>query len=208
MTIDGDSTQTSRSRLLAAGKALFARLGYEQASTAAIAREAGSSESQLIRYYRSKAGLLEAISDESWSALNGRIQQLVMGATSAAEALQATVDTLSEVFDADGELAFVLLFEGWRIRSKGFADFETMLRILVQRGKKDGGVHPDLPESAVVFALLGATERMARERLQAVRAGQEPPVSEGDVRVVFKALLSGLSGAPASRRPDTPASRR
>jgi len=143
--IDGDSTQTSRRRLLEAGKTLFARLGYEQASTAAIAREAGSSESQLIRYYRSKAGLLEAISDESWSALNGRIQQVVMAAPTAAEALQATAGALLEAFDGDGELAFVLLFEGRRIRSKGFADFENMLRILVQRGKKDGTIAPDLP---------------------------------------------------------------
>ena len=50
MPIDPDSTHTSRSRLLAAGKTLFARHGYEQASTAAIAREAGTSESQLVRY--------------------------------------------------------------------------------------------------------------------------------------------------------------
>ena len=54
-----DNTQTSRSRLLNAGKSLFARNGYEQTSTAAIAREAGSSESQLIRYFGGKAGLLE-----------------------------------------------------------------------------------------------------------------------------------------------------
>jgi len=33
---------------------------------------------------------------------------------------------------------------------------------------------------------------MTRERVQAVRAAQEPPVSESDVRAVFQALLSGL----------------
>lgn len=190
--IDGDSTQTSRRRLLEAGKVLFARLGYEQASTAAIAREAGSSESQLIRYYRSKTGLLEAISDENWGVLNGQIQQVVMAATSAADGLQAAVETLSAAFDGDGDLAFVLLFEGWRIRSKGFADFENLLHILVQRGKKDGTIRPDLPENAVVYALLGAAESMARERLQATRAGQEPPVSENDLRSVFRALVEGL----------------
>ena len=51
----------SRARLLAAGKSLFARLGYEFTSTATIARDAGTSESQLIRYFGSKAGLLETI---------------------------------------------------------------------------------------------------------------------------------------------------
>src|SRR5262249_320630 len=66
MPLDPDSTSTSRSRLLAAGKELFARHGYEQASTAAIARLAGTSESQLVRYFDGKAGLLQAIFNESW----------------------------------------------------------------------------------------------------------------------------------------------
>src|SRR5436305_3537497 len=46
-----DDTQTSRGRLLTAGKGLFSRLGYEGTSTATIAREAGTSESQLVRYF-------------------------------------------------------------------------------------------------------------------------------------------------------------
>src|SRR5215212_379202 len=114
--LDGDSTQTSRRRLLEAGKSLFARLGYEQASTAAIAREAGTSESQLVRYYRSKAGLLETIFNESWGMLNGRIQQVVVAATSAGEAMQSIVQTLIEAFNSDLDLAFLLLFEGRRVR--------------------------------------------------------------------------------------------
>ena len=72
---DFDSTQTSRSRLLMAGKTLFAKNGYEQTSTAAIARESGSSESQLIRYFGGKAGLLEAIFNESWTTLNQYVQE-------------------------------------------------------------------------------------------------------------------------------------
>ena len=62
MTSDAaDSTLNARQRLLEAGKTLFSRLGFERTSTAVIAREAGTSESQLVRYYRTKAGLLEAI---------------------------------------------------------------------------------------------------------------------------------------------------
>ena len=53
--LDTESTQTARTRLLASGKTLFARLGYEQTSTAAIAREAFTSESQLVRHF-SEAG--------------------------------------------------------------------------------------------------------------------------------------------------------
>ena len=56
MPIDTDSTHTSRSRLLEAGKTLFAQNGYEQTPTAAIAREAGSSESQLIATTAARRG--------------------------------------------------------------------------------------------------------------------------------------------------------
>ena len=63
----------SRERLLLAAKTLFARHGYEQTSTATIAREAGSSESQLMRYFGGKAGLLDTIFNESWAAVIARV---------------------------------------------------------------------------------------------------------------------------------------
>ena len=87
MPLDSDTTHTSRSRLLEAGKTLFAQNGYEQTSTSAIARAAGSSESQLMRYYGGKAGLLEAIFNFSWLALNQRIQNRIAASADAHEAL-------------------------------------------------------------------------------------------------------------------------
>src|SRR5436190_23292126 len=93
---DGDTTHTSRRRLLEAGKILFARNGFEQTPTASIAREAGTSESQLVRYYRSKAGLLEAIFNDSWGPLNQHVQQVVVAATDAREALLGGLASVTE----------------------------------------------------------------------------------------------------------------
>ena len=56
----------SRERLLEAAKALFAERGYEASSTATICRLAGTSESQLIKHFRSKQGILEAIFEYAW----------------------------------------------------------------------------------------------------------------------------------------------
>ena len=50
---------------LFSGKRLFARNGYENTSTVAIAREAGTSESQLMKHFGSKQGLLAAVLDHS-----------------------------------------------------------------------------------------------------------------------------------------------
>src|SRR5918912_3519360 len=109
MVLDADSTQTSRRRLLEAGKGLFARFGFEQTSTANIAREAGTSESQLVRYYRSKAGLLEAIFNESWATLNHDIQSVVVAAADAREALAGVLQCVTDAFGEAPDLAYLLL---------------------------------------------------------------------------------------------------
>src|SRR6185295_8996709 len=117
MPLDSDATHTSKSRLLEAGKTLFAQNGYEQTPTAAIAREAGTSESQLMRYYGGKAGLLAAIFNQSWQALNQIVQTRIAAAVDAQEALAAILDTMVASFSANPEVAFLLVFEGHRVRS-------------------------------------------------------------------------------------------
>jgi AcrR family transcriptional regulator len=200
MTSDPDSTQTSRARLLEAGKNLFSKLGFEQTSTAAIAKEAGTSESQLVRYYRSKVGLLEAIFNENWRALNHQIQQVVVAATDAREALAGVLECITEAFGKDPALAYLLLFEGRRIRgasseiilSKGFMEFDSLLHVLIHRGKRDGTFRTDLNDDAVASALLGAAEAMIRDRLVAQRAGRPQPYSDDEIGAIFLALLHGL----------------
>ena len=186
--------------MLEAGKSLFSKLGFEQTSTAAIAREAGTSESQLVRYYRSKVGLLEAIFNDSWRDLNHRIQQVVVAATDAREALAGVLECITEAFGKDSALAYLLLFEGRRIRgatseiilSKGFMEFDNLLHVLIHRGKRDGTFRTDLNDDALASALLGATEAMIRDRLLAQRAGRPLPYNDQEIRAIFLALMHGL----------------
>ena len=69
MTMKTTSALSSHDRILLAAKRLFAKDGYENTSTVAIAREAGTSESQLMKHFGSKQGLLVAIFDGAGSAL-------------------------------------------------------------------------------------------------------------------------------------------
>lgn len=202
MPIDTDSTHTSRSRLLEAGKTLFAQNGYEQTPTAAIARAAGSSESQLMRYYGGKAGLLEAIFDASWAPLNQLLQNRIAAASDAQEALAAILDTMVEGFTADPEGAFLFVFEGRRVRSgseiamsRGFADFQDLLRMVVRRGHRDGTLRDGHNDEALAVALIGAAEALLRERLIARRAGQPDPFTDDELKAVFLALVGGLSNS-------------
>jgi AcrR family transcriptional regulator len=198
--VDTESTHTSRSRLLEAGKTLFAQNGYEQTPTAAIARAAGSSESQLMRYYGGKAGLLEAIFNQSWESLNQVMQNRIAAASNAHEALAAVLDTMIASFTADPEMAFLFVFEGRRVRSgadialsQGFTDFRELLRVVVRRGHRDGTLKDGYNDEALAIALIGMVEAMLRERLIARRAGQPDPFNDNELKAVFLALLSGLS---------------
>src|ERR1051326_3063540 len=70
------SALSSHDRILMAAKQLFAQRGYENTSTVAIARQAGTSESQLMKHFGSKEGLLEAIFEQGWEMITERLHDL------------------------------------------------------------------------------------------------------------------------------------
>ena len=190
----------SRTRLLAAARALFARNGFEQSSTSAIARAAGTSESQLVRYFGSKVGLLEAIFEEAWKPMNARIHDMLADAKTGRDAVAGVLSAVLAAFDRDDELATIFLFEGRRIRndaevrmSSGFREFSDITLRLIRRGQKDGSFSATLDATALSAALIGAVESMVRERLLAKRAGLPRPFPDKQLHRIFVAMLDGFA---------------
>jgi len=201
VTADADSTQTSRMRLLNAGKMLFARNGYEQTSTAAIARESGSSESQLIRYFGGKAGLLEAIFNESWTSLNQAVQQQIEQSAHGRDAIIRILSLMIQAFSRDHDIAFLFLFEGRRLRgnshevllSKGFVQFLQVIDMLTQRGRDDGSFRKDLEPKVLCSAMLGCAEGMVRDRILSERNHDPDVPTDEQVLKAFTAMVNGLA---------------
>ncbi|GAC1438919.1 MAG: hypothetical protein NVSMB68_10580 [Thermoanaerobaculia bacterium] len=199
-----DQDATSRQRLLTAARTLFAQHGFEQTSTAAIAREAGTSESQLVRYFKSKAGLLDAVFNDCWLPLNREIQGSVVRATNVREALTSVLACVIDGFSKDHDTAYILLFEGRRVRgssseiglSSGFREFDNLLRVLIARGKRDGSFAQHFNDRALAAAILGLAESMIRERIIAERTGAENPFTDAEIRTVFEALMNGVAAPP------------
>jgi AcrR family transcriptional regulator len=197
--VDLDNTQTSRARLMTAGKMLFSRNGYEQTATSAIAREAGTSESQLVRYFGGKSGLLEAIFNETWSGFSELITNEVSAAAHGREAILRLLSVFVAAFGRDHDAAFLFLFEGRRVRgndvilSEGFRHFTELLHQLIQRGQKDGSFRPNLDSAALCSAMLGCAEGMIRDALIAERTHQPKPFGDETVQKVFAAMVGGLA---------------
>ena len=187
-------------RLLNAGKNLFAKNGYEQTSTAAIAREAGSSESQLIRYFGGKAGLLEAIFNESWIALNDAVGDQIKDAAHGRDAILRLLTLMIQAFSRDHDIAFLFLFEGRRMRggshevvlSKGFMNFMEVLNQLIEQGRQDGSFRTDIPPNVMCSGMLGCAEGMIRDRVLAERNGKPDPFTDEEIFATFRAMVDGL----------------
>jgi len=197
----------SRDRLLQAAKRLFATHGYEQTATSAIAREAGTSESQLMRYFGSKIGLLEALFDEAWTDLNTRLKRVLETARTTREAILAVVETVANTLAKDPDLATLLLFESRRLRgeeprvrlSTGFVAFTDLARSLVRRGQTQREIDSSLDTGAVTSAIIGATEALIRDRLLA-RAGGGRSFAEREIHRTLDAMMSGFAVRTRARR--------
>ena len=184
-----------------AGKNLFAKNGYEQTSTAAIAREAGSSESQLIRYFGGKAGLLEAIFNESWAVLNDAVGQRLTDADTGRTAILKLLGVMINAFSYDHDIAFLFLFEGRRMRggshevilSKGFSKFMEVVLGLIEKGRTDGSFRTDVSANVLCSGMLGCAEGMIRDRVLAERNNKPDPFNDDDIVRTFTAMVNGLA---------------
>jgi AcrR family transcriptional regulator len=200
----------SRDRLLQSAKRLFAAQGYEQTATSAIAREAGTSESQLMRYFGGKVGLLEALFEEAWTDLNARVKGVTAAAGPARDTVVDVIQTIVSALARDPDLAVLLLFEGRRLRgdeprvrmSRGFLAFAEVVRGLIRRAQSSGEIDGALDPNAVTSAILGAAEAMIRDRVLA-RVGGGRAYSEKEIRRTMEAILAGFEPAGVRSRRST-----
>jgi AcrR family transcriptional regulator len=191
---------SSRDRLLDAAKRLFAAQGYEQSATSAIAREAGTSESQLMRYFGGKVGLLEALFEDAWKHLNARVDRAVAVTSDSRDALLSGLQAIVTALGRDQDLATLFMFEGRRVRgdeprvrlSRGFLHFAETVRRLVRQAQSTRAIDPALDANAVTSSILGATESMIRDRLLA-KSGGSRGFAEREIRRTLTAMLDGFA---------------
>lgn len=93
----GDTAAETREALLAAGLRLFAQVGYEGASTRAILSEAGVTAPALYHHFDSKAGLFEAVAEQTNDLLANEFW-------SAAAEHETLVDKLVAIFERSADI--------------------------------------------------------------------------------------------------------
>ena len=191
---------SSHDRLRDGAKALFAERGYETTTTAAICRLAGTSQSQLIKHFTNKQGVLEAIFEYAWEQLNPAIELAIEKIPLPADKLRIVVDMVLTFLQKDKDLRTIFLLEGRRIRGDGhmvvlvpaFLDFiRTLDRILKEMNER-GELAPNVHPHAVRSALMGGFEGLLRDQMLARTSRFPAAYSEADFRAVFSTFLSAF----------------
>ena len=189
---------SSHDRIREAAKALFAKRGYESTSTLAICRQAGTSESQLLKHFESKQGVLEAIFEDAWQNINPALRLATESIPNAREKFRMLVEMVLNFLDKDPELRFLFLLEGRRVRNDGkfvvlvpgFLEFvgivDGVLQQLADGGELAAGIHPQ----AIRSGLMGAIEGLLRDQLLARHNRFPAAYSNSDIHALCIRLLS------------------
>jgi AcrR family transcriptional regulator len=205
---------SSHDRILAAAKRLFASQGYEATSTMAIARLAGTSESQMMKHFGSKEGLLEAILDEGWKSMGAALAK-VSSMPAGTEKLMAMLEVVLETLNRDPDLKELYLLEGRRIRregrhvvlSAGYIEFVKMVDEVLKKMSAAGQLRPGISADAVRSAIMGMAEGVLRDQVLARRRGEfTADYTEEEFKALYAACLQGVTmrkSQPSKAKPGT-----
>jgi AcrR family transcriptional regulator len=188
---------SSHDRILLSARTLFSTQGYENATTSAIARMAGTSESQLIKHFSSKEGLLAAIFDQSWQRFSKGLAQVLPKCETPYDKLCALIELILDAMEKDMGLRTLMLLEGRRIRkhgslvllTDGFLELVATMDGLLTEMRDSGQLQPDLNVQAVRSALIGAYEGLLRDQILAERGNYPAAYGPEELRKVLRLVL-------------------
>lgn len=188
---------SSRDRLIAVAKHLFSISGYENTTTVAIAREARTSESQLVKHFGSKEGLLEAVFEDGWSRLRLQMPTLQTIA-SPQKQLKALMHMVVQIFNEDRELRDLMLLEGRRIRRQGkmimitrsYTEFVGLVDKLIE--KAGAGRSSEYPVQLVRSSLMNMFEGLLRDFVMHERFGYPAGYTVEEAEKFVGALIDRL----------------
>lgn len=145
------SSAGTRDDLIAAGRKLFARRGFDGASVRAITREAGANLGAVTYHFGSKRGLYSAVLEQGLRPMAARVRAAAASDGTALERMLQIVEAYFEHFEVHPDLPHLLLQEvaaGKRPPAvvieilQGVRDTISGLQV---EGETDGSVRPGHP---------------------------------------------------------------
>jgi AcrR family transcriptional regulator len=190
-----------RRRLYAAAAAVFARVGYADATAEAIAREAGMSKATFYEHFDNKEDCVVALHDAATAAVLEAMRKTGDEHTGpdAAGRVRAVIHTFLEALAAFPDEAQTLLVEiigagprAMERRDHVLAEYAAYVDAVNREDAERYGV-PRLASPDDAFAIVGAVVELASRQ---IRTGE--PEDVRDLEPVVERLVAGLLHAAAA----------
>jgi AcrR family transcriptional regulator len=189
-----------RDRLFAAAAAVFARVGYADATAEAIAREAGMSKATFYEHFANKEECIVALFDAATEMVLEAMREAAAREVAADpqarvhSTLGAFLETVASYPDQAQTLLVEIVGAGPRALERRDRALEAVAQYLEELNAQDAqrGVTPRLAEHDA-FAIVGAVVELASRQ---IRTGV--PAHIRDLEPVVERLTLGLlaAGAP------------
>ena len=190
-----------RRRLFGAAAAIFARVGYADATAEAIAREAGMSKATFYEHFDNKEDCILALFDAASEAVLGAMRAATRShpedpVARYRAAIAAFLHALAAFPDQAQTLLVEIIGAGPRAMERrdivlaAFADYIES----TNRADVAGGEFPRLASPEDAFAIVGAVVELASRQL---RTGRPPHLLE--LEPVVERLVTGLLEAASPR---------
>jgi AcrR family transcriptional regulator len=187
-----------RGRLFAAAAAVFARLGYAEATAEAIAREAGMSKATFYEHFGNKEDCIVALFDAATeTVLQAMRDAAARNAVADPRArvrttLGAFLETLANYPDESQTLLVEIVGAGPRAMERRDRALEAVAQYLVELNAQDAerGATPRFSSPDDAFAIVGAVVELASRQ---IRTGVPGDIRE--LEPVVERLSLGLMAA-------------
>lgn len=155
-----DSTVSTRSSVLEAGRRLFARRGYDGASIRAITREAGVNLGAVTYHFGSKQALYEAVLQRVLSPMGARMEEAAATREDPLDRVGAVIRAAFDHLEENPDMPQLMLQEMAAGKEPPapvlalLAVVRSVLADAIRAGQAQGAVRPGIPELMAVSSVI------------------------------------------------------
>jgi len=191
-----------RDRILRAAVKIFSRKGFFNAKVSEIARAAEVADGTIYLYFRNKDDLLISLFEEKMGEVVADVRRRTAAGGNALEKLRIFIENHMDLLEREAGLVEVLQVE-LRQSTKFLKDYTPVkffeyleiISDILEEGKREGVLRPDLNISIARRAIFGALDELSLTYILSRKPKYHPTVTAAEL---CRLLLEGLCVPGAS----------
>ena len=191
-----------RDRILRAAVNIFSRKGFFNSKVSEVARAASVADGTIYLYFRNKDDLLISLFEEKMGEVVEDVRRRIAAGGNALDRLRIFIENHMDLLERESGLVEVLQVE-LRQSTKFLKDYTPVkffeyleiISDILEEGKKEGLLRPDLDASIARRAIFGALDELSLTYILSRKPKYHPTVTAAEL---CRLLLEGLCVPGAS----------